>query len=450
MGSTPTGISASRGSAILGLNKYKSPLVAWLEIMEERIPGFCLKNGYEKPENSSPWEEPLDPKKAALRWGLAFEDSICYMVKGIIDREKFFNNEKHGFPMTCHIDGIKNGIIQENKTAFDMAFKMGWGIPGSDMIPDSYQIQIQHQMFLTGLNKSDINVLVFPKSPAEWENSDLRINLSMGVLTKDLSIYCSILSFAESLQKLGFFHKYTVKADPVLQKKMIEKYKLFWNDNILKEIPPPISGYDDIAWLFSSPEGEIEASIEMAELWSEYIDIDNEIESMKERMKEIKFNFSLWVQKQLLSKKIKPGNEKRKINVFAGRRKLFSITKAFPGLKVSQSMVSTLKENDPEAYELMKKTSFSEILPEFVPLTDRQEIKKLELEKDLEKDLVKTTTEIQKMFSSLKLTKLLTSDSIMKQLEKNRPDLFRFFIERGIAEMTKPRSTLRISKPEKE
>ena len=269
----PTGISASRGSAILGVNKYKSPLVAWLELMEQLKPGFCAGNGYELPKRGDEWSEPLDPKMASIRWGHAFEDAICDLVGGITERELYIENNTHGFPMTCHLDGMKNGRVQENKTAFDMAFKMGWGEPGSDMIPESYQTQVQHQMYLTGINNADVNVLVFPKSPAEWEKMGYKIGDAdhQTVYYKKDNFSCSYSTtrFAEDLQDIGYFHKFHVQSNPATQKAMIENYKLFWNDNVLKEVPPPVNGYDDIKWLIAAPEGEIEASKEMKELWSE-------------------------------------------------------------------------------------------------------------------------------------------------------------------------------------
>ncbi len=433
---TPTGISASRGSAVLGVNKYKSPLVAWMEIMEQLKPGFCGSNGYVLEARRDEWGEPLDPKMASIRWGHGFEDAICDLTGGITDREKVFQTDKHGFPMTCHLDGLKNNRVQENKTAADMAFRMGWGEPESDMVPLEYAVQIQQQLNLTGLEWGDFNVLVFPRFPGEWEKMGYRIkeNGKMIYLPNGESKF--LFHFANQLKMLGYFHQYHVQSNPATQKKMIENYKLFWNDNVLKETPPPVNGYDDIKWLIAAPEGEIEASEEMRDLWSEYVDIDNEIYSMQERKKEIKNNFAIWVQKEIQSKNVKPGNEKRKLNIYSGARKLFSITRAYPGLKVNRDMVSNLKETEPDMYELMKKTSFADIMPDTLELTEKQ--------------AEKVKNDDPKILKSLKLTKLLSKDSIMKHLQKHKPDMFKIFYERGIVETSEPKSTLRINKPERE
>lgn len=476
---TPTGISASRGSAILGINKYKSPLVGWLEIMEQLYPGFCATNGYVLEPRRDEWGEPLDPKMASIRWGHAFEDAICDLTGGVTDREKVYSTDKHGFPMTCHLDGLKGERVQENKTAFDMAFRMGWGEPGSDMVPEAYQVQIQQQLYLTGLEWGDFNVLVFPRFPGEWEKMGYKIDFGLGVINCPDGGIEILYSWAAKLRDLGYFHQYHVQSNPATQKKMIENYKLFWNDNILKETPPPVNGYDDIKWLIAAPEGEIQLDtsektnprfkehLAVQDEWSEFIDIDNEIYSMVDRQKEIKNNFAIWIQKEIQSKNVKPGNEKRKLNIYSGARKLFSITRAYPGLRVSKSTVDTVKENEPEIYELMKKTSFADIMPEELALTEKQFEKILNADKDFEsqfnnlddkimsledfnkglKDLIEKRT---KAVKSLKLTKLLSKDSIMKHLEKHKPEMFKLFYERGIVEMTEPKSTLRINKPERD
>lgn len=438
MGSTPVGISASRGAAVLGLSKYKTPLVAWLEIMEQLKPGFCNANGFLKPERIDPWEVPLNPKHASLRWGLAMEDSICSLVGGITDREAAFACPDDEF-ITCHIDGLKKDVpgkppgirLQENKTAMEMAYKMGWGDPGTEMIPIDYTTQVNHQMMCTGITEADVNVLVFPKAPAEWEKQGYLVNMDGRVYDKNGLVHDEIFGFAHKLKILGYFHKYHVTANPVAQKEMLNRYREFWHVNVEKEIPPPVQGYNDIKWLIASPEGELEASQEIKEAWSEYIDIDLEIDSMVKRKEEIKDIFAGWTARELASKKIREGAEKGKLNVYAGARKLFSISRPKPGIRVSGSTVSTIKEDSPELYERMKKTSFADILGD-ISLTEKQAEKKDELDKFLGK---------------LKLTKLLSSKNIMSQIEKAEPELYKTFFEHGIITETEPTSRLNINKP---
>lgn len=445
------GISASRGSAVLGLNKYKSPFLAWIEIMEQIEPGFCFKNGYEVPIRKEEWGEVLDPSMAAIRWGHGFEDAINNLVGDVINREKVYTHPKHKF-LTTHVDGEKNGRNQENKTAFDMVYKKEWGEPGSDMIPKTYQIQVQHQMMLTGQEYTDVNVLVFPKAPAEWEKLGYRIDMEGRVFYPNGDfILNGVEVWTNNLNNLGYFHQYHVKADPELQKEMLDRYLTFWNENVLKRIPPPINGYDDIKWLFSSPEGELEATEEMKSLWSEKCDIENEISSMVDRVKEIKINFSKLVQIEKESLNIKPGNEPRKLNIYAGRRKLASISKPFPRLNVKKSMVEDLKEKDPGLYAEMKKVNFVDLIPEFKEcMTDKQQEAFDNIDKEQQQIYSKLGVDVEKFVKKFKVSKLLEKKSIFSAMKKNRPDLYKFFYENSIVEESTPKSSLRMTSNKEE
>ncbi|MCK5600682.1 YqaJ viral recombinase family protein [Candidatus Pacearchaeota archaeon] len=508
MGSTPSLISASRGAAILGQSKYKSPLEVYLEIQEERKQGYCGLNGFLKPERIDPWIEPLNPKHAALRFGLAFEDSICDLVGGVTDREKFYTHPNHDF-ITCHIDGLKKHgntqRLQENKTAFDMVYRKNWGDPGTDMIPADYQIQVHHQSMCSGITGIDVNVLVFPRPPAEWEKMGYKItpflNGNYGITFPDkTNVGVRLSEWAENLQALGYFHKYHIEANPTTQQDILERYLAFWNDNILKEVPPPVNGYDDIKWLIDSPCGEIEADEETRALWSELCDIEKEAEAGRERVAEIKNNFTGFVQREMENIKISMGvcpdcegemflseidgmkccpcqtcngtgkiqtAEKNKLRIMAGNRNIFTISKPAPGIKVSRPTVTTLKEDSPELYETMKKTSFLDIMPEELELTEKQKEKvnnldeiikevsdKLDNQGMITQKEVKQVKEIKKeqskILKSFKLTKLLSKDSIIRNLKKTKPEIFDEMFSRSLIEETAPHSRMTVNCPKED
>ena len=67
MGSIPVGISASRGAAILGLSQYKTPVAAWLELMESIEPGFCEQHGYKVPERADSCRYPFRATCSRMR-----------------------------------------------------------------------------------------------------------------------------------------------------------------------------------------------------------------------------------------------------------------------------------------------------------------------------------------------------------------------------------------------
>jgi predicted phage-related endonuclease len=469
MGSTPSNLSASRISAILGCNKYKSPLRAWLEIKEELEPGFCAKNGYTTPVRIDPFLEPLDSKHASLRFGLSFENSICDLKGNVINREKAFVHPDYPF-ITCHIDGqtIVNSetINQENKTIFDMAFKMGWGDAGSDMIDKGYMIQIQVQMLLSNTFKTDLNALVFPKPPAEWEKMGYRVDLEFESILYPDGERGDLFVFAKMLKDLGYYNEFYIKADLELQNEIVKQCVYFWNENILKSIAPPINGYDDIKWLFASPEGEIqldgspiaknegcteeelftkERHIAMIGLWDEKCSTENEIKSMQDRIYEIKNSFAGLIQIEYSKKNVKEGNEDHKLNIYAGARKLASISRPRKSTKISAKMVDTAKDNSPKLYEEMKKTSFLDIMGDLL-LTEKQ-IEKVDVNSDLIDALImEVDKDSIKFLKSLKLSKLLSKDSHIKTIQKNRPEMYNFFYENGIVEETEGKARLTMTK----
>lgn len=278
--STPINISASRGAAILGLTNWGTPVYTWLEIMETKEPGFCKKNNYELPE----FEE-----NAGMRWGTAFESAIIELAERkrddkIVDREMFFKRYDY---ITCHIDGkyISNPTeiwpLHEGKTTSFFYWKDNFGEPGTDKVPIEYQIQCQHQLICTGAEKVILSVLVFPRRVEEWEEMGYhveKINGNYYIVHDKLELYtANIPKWAETLNQMGYFHQYEIKPHDKLQKKMIKRYKKFWNENILKKIPPEPQSYDDIKALCPEPVGTIVSNDNIERLMMEYKNIGEEI-----------------------------------------------------------------------------------------------------------------------------------------------------------------------------
>ena len=299
MGSTPRGISASRGAAVLGLSDWASPREVWQLIQEERQPGYNAAHGYTLPEFKD---------GAILRWGLAFEDALCALDEEVLGKRVCFREGLYcrGFDLpdienepvslgdnviTCHIDGCVDGALEsplvlvENKTTTAFAFREKWGEPGSDRIPQVYQVQVQHQMLCTGASEVIVSVLVFPEMPDEWEK--------MGVaVEKDGDLYvirgpkledgfhawtCSTLDWARPLARMGYFHQYRVKANPEAQAAMLAAYRDFWEHNVLGEVPPDPRDYEDVRRLFPAPKGTIVCDDTLAGWLREYKDIRDEL-----------------------------------------------------------------------------------------------------------------------------------------------------------------------------
>jgi len=261
----PINISASRSAAVLGLSKWSTPVLAWLQIMGEE---FCREHGY---------EFPVVEYSPAMRWGHAFESSIIELAERaqgqtITDREELYTAHDY---LTCHIDGRYSPItLHEGKTTNIRTFRDEWGEPGSDRIPREYMLQCQHQMICTGADTVIVSVLVFPRMVDEWEamgivpeNDCGQWHLTRDTLPED---------WAYVLNQMGYFHQYTVHAHPELQSLMLEKYREFWH-HVETATPPPVRDYDDIRALVRDPVGTVICDDEMARMIAEYRHIGTEI-----------------------------------------------------------------------------------------------------------------------------------------------------------------------------
>ncbi len=190
------GIGGSDAAAILGVSKWKSPLDVWLD-----------KTGRDNEDKESEpmyWgnelEEPI-ARKYTKETGYRVEN--CHSILAHLEKPFLLANVDR----LVSLDGKRprnNGKIHttkglEIKTA--NAFVAGdWGEPGTDEVPEYYITQPMHYMGITGCLTWDVAVLI--------GGSDFRI--------------------------------YTVQRDEELIKLMFEASEQFWNDHVLKDIPPAV------------------------------------------------------------------------------------------------------------------------------------------------------------------------------------------------------------------
>jgi hypothetical protein len=299
MGSTPRLISASRGAAVLGVSGWATPLSVWQEIEEELHPGFNKAHGYTLPERE---------ESAAMRWGTAMESAVIGLAerasgKQIADREMAFLHdfdpgnfgyiddglspgfiENRELFVTCHIDGRYQDkpvitTLHEGKTASAFTYREKWGKPGTDHIPDEYQVQVQHQMICTGAEKVIVSVLVWPKTPEEWESEGWEVihDVVGDYYLKKNDVRIMPFCWADTLYNMGFFFQYPVEAKKSVQEMMLSGYRRFWERHVIPGIPPEPENYDDIKRLFVNPAGTILCDTEMEGWWREYDGIRQEI-----------------------------------------------------------------------------------------------------------------------------------------------------------------------------
>jgi putative phage-type endonuclease len=235
-------IGGSDIGAILGLSRFKTPLEVWME-----------KTGKEtKKVDSLP-----------LRFGSFAEDFVAREYSRatgfeLLHDESIYLHPEHSY-MSAHIDrfvlgaqgALRPNRILECKTA--NPFSSGdWGEIGSDEVPMGYLCQCIWYMAITAIDKTDLAVL--------FGNSDFRI--------------------------------YEIARDPALEALVIAKAATFWDEHVLKDIPPPASNEQDCQTLFSKgdPAKSIEAGQETLELTKRLQLLNSEIDVREEEISSIKQN----------------------------------------------------------------------------------------------------------------------------------------------------------------
>lgn len=295
-------ISGSRAATILGLNQWETSFSVWQKIMEELAPGFNKKMGY---------EFPIFEESAAVRFGNAFEDANISITEGklsskIFNREKVYEFETAGNPelpllLSCHIDGELSGsTLFEGKTTSIMSWKNKWGDPGTDKIPANYQIQVQHNMMLSGLKECVVAVLVFPETPEKWESMgwesrDCGVGYRLSHPNNSVGNIINPNDWASVLSQMGYHHLYYIKRNDELIKLMQQKYQEFWTDFVITKKPPKPMNLDDIARLCPEPVGTIVIEDQnIIDIVNEYKSISKEISSsgdLSKRVKQLKTLF---------------------------------------------------------------------------------------------------------------------------------------------------------------
>lgn len=144
-----TGIGGSDAGAICGVNPYKTQYEVWLE-----------KRGLAQSQDES----------EAMRWGLILEKPIFKEYERISGKkarqsEILWRHREFDY-MIAHVDGLivsddetENVGVLEIKTAGEFA-KKDWGLPGSDIIPETYNLQVQHYMAVLDLPYADVAALI--------------------------------------------------------------------------------------------------------------------------------------------------------------------------------------------------------------------------------------------------------------------------------------------------
>lgn len=224
-----SGIGGSDIGAILGVSPYKTAL------------DIYLSKTTEQPEKQGDW----------LYWGHALETPIIARFENdhgvkVQHAPPLFRHSEYDWAL-ANVDGLildENGhptAILEIKTA--SAFKSGeWGEESTDEVPLTYIAQVQWYMWICGLQTAYIAVLIG------------------GQIYRD----------------------YRIDRDQELIDLMIEKAKDFWENHVLKGIPPEPQNGAQVQTLYPQDNGEaIEADTDALTAF-------NELKTLKAQADELK------------------------------------------------------------------------------------------------------------------------------------------------------------------
>jgi len=229
-----TGIGGSDVAAVLGINPYRSPVEVYLD-----------KTG------QSPLETPDNDK---MYWGRALEDLVAQEFskrtgKKVQRRNQMFRDKEYSF-LIANIDRYIVGeqAILECKTASEYT-KDQWGEDGTDDVPFYYLCQVLHYMYVTGYYKGYLAVLI--------GGYDYRI--------------------------------YNISYNENVANKIKSKCIDFWNNHVLKKVPPKPINLEDVKALYSTTSQEAiikEADENILQLTETYKALKQEEKDILEKLKE--------------------------------------------------------------------------------------------------------------------------------------------------------------------
>ena len=231
-----SGIGGSDAGAIMGLNKYATPLSVYFAKKD-----LAVHEGSKAAEWGNILENPIR-QKAREELGIEIET-----VPGM------FTNKEHDF-MNANFDGL---VFVEGEK--EIAGSVVSGIGGheiktsrtgdgftTDEIPDSYYAQVQHYMAVTGLTFFVLTVFIFDQYTGRH---------------------------------------YVIPRNDEFIDRLIEAESTFWNDFVLANVmPAPTGNENELDLVKALPMAEkITLSEDTEQLIEEKVAIDSQIEDLKKK-----------------------------------------------------------------------------------------------------------------------------------------------------------------------
>lgn len=192
------GIGGSDAAAVIGLSPWRTPYDVWAEKSGLAAP-------FEGNEHTRAGEllEPVILQMYANRTGNEVRKPI-----GEDGAPLTLFHREHDF-ILCHPDGLvvdSERLVECKNTKSDYE----WGPEGTDQIPISHLIQVNHNMLVTGFEVADVAVLI-----AGWD-----------------------------------FRVYEIRASKAIQRHLIEREGAFWRD-VMEGRPPAPQTIEDAQRMYA-------------------------------------------------------------------------------------------------------------------------------------------------------------------------------------------------------
>lgn len=260
------GIGGSDSAALFGLSEHQTAL----DVYVNKI-----------------YPEKIETKTKDKDRGNALEDLVLklYEVKTGKGVRKIGSTLHH--PSFNYVLGNVDGYIDadrkfvEAKTCATWAKKYDkWGSQGTDEIPDEYLIQCAHYLLLNpDVNQVDIPVIF--GNEASFETL-----IGMVLSTKDVD-FAKFLNYVD-------FRIYTYHRHSRLESAVLDKAVTFWNENVLKQVPPAPVGKEDITKLYPvasrnesvAGEIEIETAMQLKQVKQSISNLEKEEKNLTLKLKE--------------------------------------------------------------------------------------------------------------------------------------------------------------------
>lgn len=231
------GIGGSDIGAILGFNKYKTPLQVWKEKVGEVGPDEAGEAAY--------WGTQLEPVVAqeyskrtgfkVQRVNRIIQHPIMAWMAANIDRIVWQNGK-----MPVVKNDIRSKHLLECKTT--NPFAKDWGEEETDEIPNSYNLQCTWYLIILNADICDVAVLIGGQK----------------------------------------YSQYRVVRNPKLEAMMIQRARQFWFDNVIAGVPPKPTALNEVNECFKRDNGNsILADCDTQESITELKRLKKEIKSLE-------------------------------------------------------------------------------------------------------------------------------------------------------------------------